>query len=301
MARPGINRRLLKGPRYPIGGLPGLLWQTIGAGFAIRLSFDKAAASGRHGIRLDQLVVQGQGGACQGPASSSLAAYGMAKYYKVEIEDHRFGWRRNRAQIQFEATADGIYVIRTKVPQSSLKAEDAKATYHSLSHVEWAFRSLKGLDLQIRSIHHRLEGRVRAHVFLCMLAYYVEWHLRKAWAPLLFDGEPQGTSNGKRRTRKTIEGLPIMTFKDLLADLGGLTRNQVRFSGATAAVTLTRPRAPINRRPWISSLFPISCSKNPNTPNSMEPNRHKGILTWVLTNFGPVAMPNSCFGSGRPR
>lgn len=171
-------------------------------------------------------------------AGKALAAYGMAKYYKVEIEDDRFSWRRNHALIQFEAAADGIYVIRTKVPQESLKAEDAKATYHSLSHVEWAFRSLKGLDLQIRPIHHRLEDRVKAHVFLCMLAYYVEWHLRKAWEPLLFDGEPQGVSNGKRRTKKTTDGLPVMSFKDLLADLGGLTRNLVRFSGASATVTL---------------------------------------------------------------
>lgn len=171
-------------------------------------------------------------------AGKALAAYGMAKYYKVEIGEACFSWRRNQALIQFEAAADGIYVIRTKVPQESLKAEAARATYHSLSHVEWAFRSLKGLDLQIRPIHHRLEGRVRAHVFLCMLAYYVEWHLRKAWEPLLFDGEPQGIRNGKRRTRKTTEGLPIMTFKDLLADLGGLTRNQVRFTGASAAITL---------------------------------------------------------------
>lgn len=177
-------------------------------------------------------------------AGKALAAYGMAKYYKVEIEEDRFSWRRNHALIQLEAAADGIYVIRTKVPQEVLKAEEAKATYHSLSHVEWAFRSMKGLDLQIRPIHHRLEGRVRAHVFLCMLAYYVEWHLRKAWEPLLFDGEPQGVPNGKRRTRKTTDGLPIMTFQDLLADLGGLTRNQVRFAGASATVTLYSTPSP---------------------------------------------------------
>lgn len=178
----------------------------------------------------------------------ALAAYRMAKYYKVEIQEDGFTWRRDQALIQYEAAADGLYVIRTKVPKETLKAKDAKATYHSLSHVEWAFRSLKGMDLQIRPIHHRLEDRVRAHVFLCMLAYYVEWHLRKAWEPLLFDGEPQGVPNGKRRTKRTPDGLPVMAFKDLLADLGGLTRNQVLFAGATATVTLYATPSPLQQK-----------------------------------------------------
>ena len=177
-----------------------------------------------------------------------LSAFGMAKYYKVEIQEDGFTWRRNRALIQFEAAADGIYVVRTKVPRESLKAEDAKAAYHSLSHVEWAFRSLKGMDLQIRPIHHRLEDRVRSHVFLCMLAYYVEWHLRKAWEPLLFDGEPQGVPSGKRSTRRTLEGHPVMAYGNLLADLGGLTRNQVRFAGTMAPVTLYATPSPLQQK-----------------------------------------------------
>ena len=139
-------------------------------------------------------------------------------------------------------------MLRTKVPGERLKAEDAKATYHSLSHVEWAFRSLKGMDLQIRPIHHRLEGRVRSHVFLCMLAYYVEWHLRKAWGPLLFDGEPQGVHSGKRRTKRTPEGHPVMAFGDLMADLGGLTRNQVLFAGTTAPVTIYATPSPLQQK-----------------------------------------------------
>ena len=178
----------------------------------------------------------------------ALSTYKMAKYYKVEIEEDDFTWRRNTDLIRYEAAADGIYVLRTKVPGERLKAEDAKATYHSLSHVEWAFRSLKGMDLQIRPIHHRLENRVRSHVFLCMLAYYVEWHLRKAWEPLLFDGEPQGIPNGKRRTKRTLEGLPVMAFGDLMADLGGLTRNQVLFAGTAAPVTLYATPSPLQQK-----------------------------------------------------
>lgn len=178
----------------------------------------------------------------------ALSTYKMAKYYKAEIAEDGFIWRRNADLIRYEAAADGIYVLRTKVPSECLKAEDAKTTYHSLSHVEWAFRSLKGMDLQIRPIHHRLEDRVRGHVFLCMLAYYVEWHLRKAWEPLLFDGEPQGVANGKRRTKRTLEGHPVMAFGDLMADLGGLTRNQVLFAGATTPVTLYATPSPLQKK-----------------------------------------------------
>ncbi len=178
----------------------------------------------------------------------ALVAYGMAKYYQVEIGETDFTWRRRLDRIQHEAAADGIYVVRTKVPATQLKAEEARDAYHSLSHVEWAFRSLKGMDLQIRPIHHHLEDRVRAHVFLCMLAYYVEWHMRKDWEPLLFDGEPQGVANGKRRTRRSREGHPVMSFHDLLADLKGLTRNQVLFQGAKSPVTLYSTPSPLQQR-----------------------------------------------------
>lgn len=104
------------------------------------------------------------------------------------------------------------------------------------------------MDLQIRPIHHHLEKRVRAHVFLCLLAYYVEWQPRKAWATLLFDGEPQGVPSGKRRTRRTPDGLPVMSFGDLLEDLKGLTRNQVVFSGATAPVVLYATPSSLQQR-----------------------------------------------------
>jgi len=103
------------------------------------------------------------------------------------------------------------------------------------------------MDLQTRPIHHRLENRGRVHVLLCMLAYYVEWHMRKEWEPLLFDGEPQGVSNGKRRARRYQEGYPVMSFHDLLADLKGLTRNRALFQGAKASVTLYSTPSPLQQ------------------------------------------------------
>jgi len=108
-----------------------------------------------------------------------LAAHGMAKYFKAEIHGDGFTFQRRHGLIAREAAADGIYVIRTKVPVAELSAEQAQASYMRLSQVERAFRSLKGIDLQVRPIHHHLAGRVKAHVFLCMLAHCVEWHLRR--------------------------------------------------------------------------------------------------------------------------
>ena len=111
----------------------------------------------------------------------------------------------------------------------------------SLSRVERAFRSLKGIDLQVRPIHHHLAGRVKAHVFLCMLAYYVEWHLRRAWEPLLFQGEASKVANGKRATGKTPDGIPVMSYHDLLNELSGYTRNQMRFIQAPSVTATLHP------------------------------------------------------------
>jgi hypothetical protein len=171
-----------------------------------------------------------------------LATHRMAKYFKVEILDDGFTFQRRHALIALEAAADGIYVIRTKVPVAQLSPENAQTSYMRLSRVERAFRSLKGLDLQIRPIHHHLAGRVKAHVFLCMLAYYVEWHLRNAWEPLLFQGEPARIPNGKRATGRTQEGLPVMSYRDLLKELAGYSRNLMRFIQAPMATTVIHPK-----------------------------------------------------------
>ncbi len=171
-------------------------------------------------------------------AGKALAKTGMGKYFRVLIQEDRLIWHRRVGVIAQEAALDGIYVIRTKVPAERMNAEQTKAAYQSLSKVERAFRSLKDVDLQIRPIHHRLEGRVRAHVFLCMLAYHVEWHLRQAWEPLLWAEKATKAHGGKKATGLNDEGMRVMRYRDLLRELAAYTRNTLRFSQAEKA-TLT--------------------------------------------------------------
>ena len=163
-------------------------------------------------------------------------------------------------RIRRRSRCPGICVIRTNVPAGKLGAEEAVRAYKGLSRVERAFRSYKTVDLKVRPVHHRLEGRVRAHVFLCMLAYYVEWHMRRALAPLLFDDDdpagaeatrsspvaparPSASARAKAARKRTPDGLPVHSFHTLLADLATLTRNRVQpaAEGAVAADVLTSP------------------------------------------------------------
>ena len=151
--------------------------------------------------------------------------------------------RRKEDEIAAEARLDGLYVIRTSLPKEAIGAEDAVSAYKSLSQVERAFRSLKSVDLEIRPIHHWLSDRVRAHVFLCMLAYYVEWHMRQKLAPMLFDDEdkkaalasrPSPVAKAPRSDRakakdarkRTEDGQPVHSFHTLIADLGTLCLNE---------------------------------------------------------------------------
>ena len=117
--------------------------------------------------------------------------YKVAKHFVLQIRDDGFDFHIDEHKVASEATLDGIYVIRTSVPEQRLSPDDTVRCYKSLSQVERAFRSIKTIDLKVRPIRHRLETRVRAHIFLCMLAYYVEWHMREAWRPLLFCDEDQ--------------------------------------------------------------------------------------------------------------
>ena len=117
----------------------------------------------------------------------------MAKHIDLVIDDERFSFARNAERIAHEAVLDGLYIIRTSVPVTQMDSAECVRHYKSLANVERAFRSLKGIDLKVRPIHHRLENRVRAHLFLCILAYYVEWHLREAWRELLFADVDQQT------------------------------------------------------------------------------------------------------------
>lgn len=115
--------------------------------------------------------------------------YLVGKHFDCIVEDGHFSYVRKEETIRREAALDGIYVIRTSVPAERLSAEAAVSGYKSLSHAERAFRTFKSIDLRVRPIHHWTASRVRAHILLCMLAYYVEWHLREAWRPFLFDDE----------------------------------------------------------------------------------------------------------------
>jgi transposase len=168
-------------------------------------------------------------------AGRVLGRYKMGKHFKLEIEDGRFAFARNQATIEREAALDGIYVIRTSESAAALPAAAAVRGYKNLAQVEAAFRTLKGLDLRVRPIFHRAEDAVRAHLFLCFLAYYVEWHLRQAWKPLLFDDEelelerarrdpvaPAKASLSARRKkvqRTTADGLALQSFETLLVHL----------------------------------------------------------------------------------
>jgi transposase len=188
----------------------------------------------------------------------------MGKHFRLFIEEDGFRCERRQDNIEREAALDGIYVIRTSVPSETLSSEKVVERYKELSDVERAFRSMKSVDLKIRPIYHYLADRVRAHVFLCMLAYYVEWHMRRALAPLLFDDEdPQAAqaarqnvvspaarspqAKSKDALKRTTDGMPVHSFQTLLQDLATLTLNEVRVKEQTtqmlAAATPVQLRA----------------------------------------------------------
>ena len=178
-------------------------------------------------------------------AGKILNRYKMGKHFQLHIEDDSFRYERKTANIEREQSLDGIYVIRTSVKQEILSSQQVVASYKSLSGVERAFRSLKTVDLQVRPIHHRLPDRVRAHILLCMLAYYVEWHMRLLLAPLLFDDDDKvqaatarnsivapavrsDKAKRKARTQLNSEGLHVHSFQTLLADLATVVRNKIQ-------------------------------------------------------------------------
>ncbi|MFO7971394.1 MAG: IS1634 family transposase [Desulfobacterales bacterium] len=176
-----------------------------------------------------------------GRATKALEKFKMKKHFVVEITDESFDFRRNEEKIEQERTLDGFYIIRTNVTENELGAEKAVEAYKGLARVETAFRTLKTIDLHIRPIYHRLSDRVRAHVFLCFLAYYVVWHMKKALAPILFIDDDKESAREERDSivspaqrsakaiRKTIskrteEGFPVHSFRTLLNDLGTVSK-----------------------------------------------------------------------------
>jgi hypothetical protein len=183
-------------------------------------------------------------GLAAGPA---LKRYRVKKHFEVKITDTTFTYQRKSEQINAEAALDGIYVLRTSVTDRELDSGEVVRSYKQLKVVERAFHTLKGPELEIRPIHHRLEDRVRAHVFLCMLAYYLTWHLRQAWTPLLFaDEHPPAqpdpvakavrsrSAQRKAQSKRTATGESAHSYKSLLAELATLTRNTIRLPGSTA-------------------------------------------------------------------
>ena len=177
-----------------------------------------------------------------------LDRYKVGKHFILEIEDQRFGFCRDIERIHQEAALDGLYVLRTSLDAEQMGAPDCVRSYKALAQVERAFRSLKTMDLKVRPIHHRLADRVRAHIFLCMLAEYVAWHLREVWQPLLFADEDQAAkaqrdpirparrsadAEAKVASRLNNNGQPLHSFQTLLGELACIVRNTCRTPGSS--------------------------------------------------------------------
>jgi hypothetical protein len=186
--------------------------------------------------------------------------YKMRKHFDLTITDTRFSFARKADAIAAEAATDGLYIVRTSLAETALDDRTAVRSYKSLAQVERAFRCIKTVDLHVRPVHHWLAERVRAHVFLCMLAYYLEWHMRRSLAPLLFDdtdkdgaeaarssivaaAQRSATAIQKRARGVTADGLPVHSFRTLLADLATLARNTITTAVAPnlPLTVLTRP------------------------------------------------------------
>jgi transposase len=188
-----------------------------------------------------------------------IGQHKMAKHFTLDITDASFSFARKQDQIAAEAATDGLYVVRTSLPAETLDDPATVRSYKSLAQVERAFRCIKTVDLQVRPIHHWLADRVRAHVFLCMLAYYIEWHMRQCLAPMLYDDTDKDIAETlrpsvvakaqrspsavtKQTTGRTEDGLPVHSFRSLIADLATLARNTV-----VTAIAPNRPFTIVTR------------------------------------------------------
>jgi transposase len=197
----------------------------------------------------------------------------VGKHFSLHIEDGVFRWERNEAAIEQEAALDGIYVIRTSEPKKRLSAQDTVRSYKNLAQVEQAFRCFKGIDIRVRPIYHREDPRVRAHVFLCLLAYYVEWHMRRALGSVLFDdeelaanrktrdpvakAEPSPSVQRKKAQRTTSDGLGVHSFNTLLEDLGTLCRNRCRIQVDPSGNTFTQDTQPTQLHARVFQLLGV--------------------------------------------
>lgn len=206
-----------------------------------------------------------------------LGRYKVGKHVECKIGEGSFAWSRRQDSIQQEAKLDGIYVLRTSEPTERLSAEDTVRGYKSLAEVERAFRCLKGMDLLVRPIRHRTENRVPAHIFLCLLAYYVEWHLRRAWAPLLFEDEerpeerkrrdpilpvkPSASAQAKKRSHETADGFPVHSFESLLSELASRAKVTYGLRRDNSNLTFRQvpePTPPQGRAYELIRTFPVA-------------------------------------------
>jgi len=229
---------------------------------------------------LAPIVARVEAGTLRGAARIGLALgrvidrHKVAKHFELDIADDRLVVRRKETEIAAEAALDGLYVLRTSVAASRLDAPSVVRAYKLLTRVERAFRAFKAVDLAVRPIHHYAEPRVRAHILLCLLAYYVQWHLERAWAPLLFRDEerpeladpvaPAQRSEAalrKAHTQQLPDGTPVHSFRTLLAELATLTRNRVVPLGAPdeAAFEIVATPTPLQARALaLLNLTPVS-------------------------------------------
>jgi hypothetical protein len=231
---------------------------------------------------LAPLIARAAAGRLSGAAEIGAAVgevigkYKMAKHFDVTITDTALTVERKQAQIEDEARLDGIYVIRTPVPEADLDSAGVVTAYKNLKYVERDFRHIKSDDLDLRPVFHRLERRVKGHVLICMLAAYLVWHLRQAWAPLTYtDEEPppqaspvaparrSASAQAKASRQHDQDGRPYLSFRGLLAHLGTLTRNELRFAGTPAAVPVLAEPTSEQRQAFelIGAAIPLTLRK----------------------------------------
>jgi hypothetical protein len=202
-----------------------------------------------------------------------IGKYKVGKHFRRSITDTSFTYERKHDQIGTEAALDGVYVLRTSVPATDLDAAGVVTGYKNLAHVERDFRSIKTDDLDLRPIHHRLTDRVKAHVLICLLACYLTWHLRKAWAPLTFtDENPPHRDNpvapaqrsqaaqAKASRHHTPDGISLRSFRGLLDHLATLTRNEITFAHTTTPIPMLSQPTPEQRRAFdlIEATIPLT-------------------------------------------
>ena len=229
------------------------------AAIAARVAAGRLRGAGKIGEAIGRIIVKRK----------------VGKHFRRDITDTTFTYHRDQAGIDAEAALDGIYVLRTSVPATELDPAAVVESYKNLAHVERDFRSIKTDDLDLRPIHHRLDERVRAHVLICLLACYLVWHLRKAWAPLTFtDEHPPAPDNpiapaqrspqaqAKASTQHDANGNPLRSFRGLLDHLATLTRNDIHYHGTNATVPTLAEPTPDQRRAFdlIGTPIPLTAA-----------------------------------------